>query len=104
MVKTDRRVSRNSDAAFRQYFSDRKAGVKSTNRFFANLVQVPASEVKAALSDVSREVTYFPVKYDADIKSVLEAETSRPLAKGSAFFVEIAKVVESSRIAAPFRR
>lgn len=74
-------------AAMTQFYSDRKAGIKSTGRFYANLVQVPASEIKANLVDISHEVNLFSVNGSTELRSFVEAQTyPRPLLKGAAFY------------------
>lgn len=76
-------------AAMTQFYSDRKAGIKSTGRFYANLVQVPASEIKASLVDISREVQLWEVdvRDPSELRSFVEKRTyPKPMLRGAAFY------------------
>jgi hypothetical protein len=86
-------VAAKADAeAFTQYFAGRSLGATSTQKFYADLTNVSASEVKAQLEDISSEVMLWPVSEADDgavIVSFCEQRLSgfgKRMLKGAAFY------------------
>ena len=90
--------------AFQSFYAARSAGAKSTTTFYANLNEVKPAEVKAALVDVSSEVSLWPISA-ADqgiaIKEFVERKVGH-MQLGAAFY-QLSKsekaVQEQKRIA-----
>jgi hypothetical protein len=75
--------------AFTQYFSGRSTGMKSTTKFYANLSDVTVADVQKALTDISSEVTFYPVTavdHQALIRPFVEAKINDKMVKGGAFY------------------
>jgi hypothetical protein len=76
-------------AAFSTFYGERATGVKSTSRFYANIADIPLTEVKKSLDDISKEVSMWPV-YVADggtqIRDFCNKHLSGTLVKGCAFY------------------
>lgn len=76
-------------AAFTDYMSGRKDGMKSTKKFFANLAEVKIEDVKAALVNVGAEVQLLPVgpaEHDTKIREFVEGRLGTKMLKGAAFY------------------
>lgn len=77
-------------SAFTGYFSDRAKGATKTETFYTNMNNVSASTIKATLTDISTEVSLWPVMPSEDGKAVREFCESRlganPMLKGAAFY------------------
>lgn len=74
-------------SAMSSYYAARATGVKSTNKFFADLSRVSVNEVKQSLKDISKQVTKFIVPYSDDgamIKTFVEKYV--PYQIGTAFY------------------
>lgn len=75
--------------AFNEFYANRKAGVKSTSTFYTSMKNVSAAEVKAQLTDISGEVTFWSVlstEHNADIRPFVEKKLNKPMLKGAAFY------------------
>lgn len=74
--------------AFTKYYSDAKAGVKSTKKFFTDLKDVSVAEVKANLVDISAQVNLWTVQESAGavIRDFCQTKSGRPFLKGAAFY------------------
>lgn len=76
--------------AFTQYYSSRSAGVTSTRKFYTNLSEVSSKDVAVALTDISKEVTIWPVgpsDNGSEIRPFVEARLNgAPLLKGAGFY------------------
>lgn len=76
--------------AFTEYFSARATGATSTKKFYTDLSQVSSQDVAVALTDVSSEVTVWPVSpkdNDADIRAFVETRLNgAPMLKGAGFY------------------
>jgi len=75
--------------AFNDYYTGRTKGVRSTSTFYSSLKNVSTAEVKAALKDISAEVTMWPVlstENGAEIRPFVEKRLNKPMLKGSAFY------------------
>lgn len=72
--------------AFAGYYTELKSGVKSTKKFYTNLKDVKPEEIKAALNDVSSQVTLWVVTEKTPIKKFVESKLGHPMAKGGAFY------------------
>ena len=76
--QTERGIMAASEAtnnAIETYFTQRKEGVKSTNKFYADLSKVNVNEVKQALVDISDTAKKFTITHSDDgiaIKSFIE--------------------------------
>lgn len=75
--------------AFTEYFTNRGEGMKSTNKFYANLADVSIEDLQKELVDISAEVTFYPVG-QADNQSLIrpfvESKTGAAMARGAAFY------------------
>jgi hypothetical protein len=76
--------------AFTSYFSARASGQRSTRSFYANIADVPKSEIQAKLVDISAEVNLWPVaakENDTLIREFVEKRLhGQPMLKGAAFY------------------
>lgn len=75
--------------AMSQFYQARSSGQTATRRFYADLTKVSASDVKAALTDVSAQVTLWTVseaENDAAIREFVEKRSGAKLLKGAAFY------------------
>lgn len=79
-----------AQAAFKNFYQARSLGAKGTNTFFASMANVTTEEVKATLTDVSAQVTLWPVasnEHEMQIREFVEKRLSgSPLKKGAAFY------------------
>lgn len=76
-------------AAFTEYFQNRSAGIKSTQKFYTDLSKATSADVQAALVDISNEVAIFPVGVKdggQQIRPFIESRTGKPMRKGAAFY------------------
>lgn len=76
-------------SAVSNFYAGRSAGVKSTDKFYADLSKVSLSEVKAALIDISAEVSIWPVlanESSYEIRPFAEKRLAIALRKGTAFY------------------
>lgn len=76
--------------AFTEYFTARSAGIKSTQRFYANLNNVTSKDVETKLTDISSEVLFWPVGQaddGAEIRPFAEKRLNgKAMLKGAAFY------------------
>lgn len=76
--------------AFTQYFTARSAGTTSTRKFYTDLSKVSSQDVAVALTDVSQEVSIWPVSpkdNEAEIRPFVEARLNgKPMLKGAGFY------------------
>lgn len=75
--------------AFTQYYVGRTTGLRSSKTFYANLKDVTPTDVKAQLSDISREVTLwqvFALDEGRAVKEFVESHTGKVLVKGTIFY------------------
>jgi len=79
-----------TNTAMRNFYSARSSGAKSTTSFYTNLNDVSVKDVKAALTDISQQVSIWKVleKEDGDqIKDVCERRLGgRAYTKGAAYY------------------
>lgn len=76
-----------TNEAFTNYFANRSQGVKSTQRFYAELKNISIKEVQLQLVDISQDVVIYPVAKADDgvaIKDFIEKKTT--FHKGCAFY------------------
>ncbi len=90
-----------TNAAMTSYFTDRKRGVGSTTKFYADLSKVSLNEVKQNLDDISGKVKKFfvkPQEHGAAIRAFVEQHA--PFQIGSAFYqlTKTEKVQEAKQI------
>lgn len=74
--------------AFKDFYQARSTGVKSTDKFYANLSEVTIKEVKKALVDISKQVEVYQVESinnGVQIKDFVQAQ-GIPFTKGCAFY------------------
>jgi hypothetical protein len=89
--QTDKGVAASSAKtrdAFKQFYAARSAGVRSTDKFYADLSTVSLKEVKAQLVDISKQVDVYVVDKRNDgvqIRDFVEAQ-GVPYVKGCAFY------------------
>lgn len=72
--------------AFTEYFTGRTRGVTRTSAFYTDLSKVSSADVAATLTDISSEVTLWPVTEIAEIKPFVEARNNGELKRGAAFY------------------
>lgn len=90
--QTDRGVQVASAAtrsAVKDFYTARSMGVKSTDKFYADLSGVSLTEVKNQLVDISGQVDIFKVKTaeaGVQIRDFVEQRTKKPMIKGTAFY------------------
>lgn len=76
--------------AFTEYMTARATGVRSTQKFYADLSNVSSKDVAAVLEDVSSEILIFPVgpkDNGAEIRPFIEARLGgKPMLKGAGFY------------------
>lgn len=94
-------------SAMSSYYAARASGVKSTNKFFADLSKVSVTEVQQTLKDISKQVTRYLVPPSDDgsmIKSFIEKHV--PYVIGTAFYqlTKTETVQESKQICICDRR
>lgn len=78
-----------TQAAVRTMYTQRKAGVKSTKTFYADMSSVSASDVAAVCTDISEKVVFYtvpPKDHDIEIASYIPIATGKPFVKGEAFY------------------
>lgn len=79
------------------YYSNSRAGVKSTNTFFTDLSGVKAKDLKQKMTNIASKVKIMRVNKvldharGASIQSFVEKETMQPYAPGTAFYELIKK-------------
>jgi len=96
--QTDRGVQVASAAtrsAVKDFYTARSMGVKSTDKFYADLSTVTLKEVKTALVDISKEVTVYEIDAANDGAQIRDFvnEQSVTFVKGCAFY-ELKKTEE----------
>jgi len=72
-------------AAVSCYYAGVSRGVKSTDKFYADLKGVTKSDVKAVMTNISSEVRIWPVQSRAAIRDFVESKTGNYKA-GAAFY------------------
>lgn len=75
--------------AFKAFYAARATGQTSTKTFYANLNEVTKEEIEANLTDISSEVSIWPVSTKDDGKQIqefVEAKTKKAMIKGTAFY------------------
>ena len=83
-----RESSVHTQQAVSSYFVGRTKGVRSTDRFYADLSKVSRSEVKAVLTDISQEVLIWPVKNGGlQIRDFVENKLRHNMQIGAAFYL-----------------
>lgn len=79
-----------SSQAMQNFYTARSSGVKSTKTFYSSLNNVSVADVKAALTDISSEVTLWPVATKdsgSQIRTFVESkQNGSPMLKGAAFY------------------
>jgi len=81
-------------AAFGEFYKSRGAGAKSTDKFYANLNTTTLKEVKAALVDISSEVSIWPVlttEKSYEIRPFVEKRLGGTAMKKGAAFYQLTK-------------
>lgn len=84
------------------FYQGRTQGIRSTQKFYADLSQVSATKVAAVCEDVSAQVQLFPVSALEDgveIRTFVEKRTNGALLKGAAFYqlVKTEPVVQKTK-------
>lgn len=75
--------------AFTSYFSERGSGKLGTSSFYANMSNVTATDVKAALTDISSQVQLLPVPaalHGKEIAPFVAGHVRGEYKKGTAFY------------------
>lgn len=75
-----------TNEAFTQYYSNLKAGVKSTNKFYTNMADVSIADVKANLVDISSIINLWLTAQKESIRPYCERMSGKPFIKGAAFY------------------
>lgn len=60
--------------------------ITASSSFYTDMSAVTKKEVKAVLTDISKEVRIFPVKQNTDIRPFVESKLRRPMVIGTAFY------------------
>ena len=82
-----REASERTVDAFQNYYAVRSTGVKSTDSFYANMAAVSASDVRAAMTDISIGVKIWPVtKGGMMIRPFVEKQLGHGMILGAAFY------------------
>jgi hypothetical protein len=87
--QTDRGFAVSTQAtkeAFTQYYTDLKAGVKSTNKFYTNMSNVSVADVKANLVDISSVINLWLTAQKESIRPFCERMSGKSFIKGAAFY------------------
>lgn len=83
-------ASQANTQAMSEFYTNRAAGVKSSKTFYTSVANLTAEEVKAALGDISQEVSLLPVAVADDGKQIRDFVEERlagqPMLKGAAFY------------------
>ncbi len=74
-----------NSAAYRSFFTNRSAGIRSTNSFYSDLTNVTVRKARSELSEITGQVTIIQPKKQVLIKQCIE-ESGHPYIKGSAFY------------------
>lgn len=76
--------------AFTQYYTSRSKGETSTRKFYTDLSSVTSKDVAVSLTDISKEVTIWPVgpsDNGSEIRPFVESRLNgAPLLKGAGFY------------------
>lgn len=76
--------------AFTEYFKTRSLGATSTKKFYADLSNVTSKDVAVALTDISAEVSLWPVSINEDGTAIRDFVEKRlngaPMLKGASFY------------------
>jgi hypothetical protein len=75
--------------AMKGFYAARASGAKSVSSFYTDMSQVKASDVKKVLTDISKEVSIWPVSEDEDgdqIKDFCERRIKGSYTKGAGFY------------------
>lgn len=75
--------------AFTEYFTQRSTGMRSTNKFYANLADVSMEDLQKELVDISADVKFYDVTAADDqsqIRPFVEKSIGTAMAKGGAFY------------------
>ena len=84
-------ASKQDNEAFTQYFAARSSGATSVDKFYSNLSDVTSEDVEEVLTDISQEVTIYPVSAKDDGKQIRTFVEDRlsgndKMLKGAAFY------------------
>jgi hypothetical protein len=82
-------AAKRDQEAFTQYFTSRSLGTTSTQKFYTDLSKVTSKDVAATLTDISAEVTLWPVSAADDgteLRPFVESRLKGKLLRGSAFY------------------
>lgn len=83
-------AAKHDSAAFTQYFKTRSTGATSVDKFYSNLSEVSSKDVEANLTDISQEVTIWPVSKAEDgfaIRDFVEGRLKGDkMLKGAGFY------------------
>lgn len=83
------KTSTETQTALRSYFDGRSRGINSTQTFYTSLKDVSQAEIKAVMTDISKEVSIWTVpddENDEQIKPFCEKRLNRDMLKGAAFY------------------
>jgi hypothetical protein len=82
-----RESSVHTQTAFTSYYAGRASGMRSTDSFYANAVNISKSAARSTLVDVSKQVEFFRVARGGElIQPFVERKTGRGMARGQAFY------------------
>jgi len=77
-------------SAFQSFYKGRASGVRSTQKFYADLSNVSTKDVQTSMRDISSEVSLWPVSASEDGAQIRDFVEKRlngdPLLKGAAFY------------------
>ncbi|AGS81147.1 hypothetical protein [Caulobacter phage Cr30] len=78
-----------TNQGFKDFYTARKTGQKSTTTFYADLSNVSVNDVKTVLTDISSEIEMYPVEmkyHDIQIADFIWNVRQKDLVKGKAFY------------------
>ena len=87
-----------NSAAYKGFFTQRSAGVRSTKSFYADLSANTVREVRSALSKITSQVTTIAVPATCTIKEAIE-NAGLPFIKGAAFY----QLVKTEKRVQPYK-
>ena len=73
--------------AVRSFYAGVSKGVTASSNFYSDLSSVKSKDIKAVMTDISKEVAIWPVKNGGlEIKDFVEKKLKRPMKVGAAFY------------------
>jgi len=87
-----------NSSAYRSFFTNRSAGIKATNSFYADLTNVTVRKARSELSEITGQVKIIQPKKQCLIKECIE-NAGYPYIKGAAFY----QLVKTEKKVQPYK-